>query len=168
MKQPTDSKGRFARIYDPAVVWPDILNQICRGVSLGRAIETSGMSYDLAKRQLAADPVLRAEYDKAVQERGDYLAEEIVDLSDEMPPADLPKELVTAWVNRQRLRVDARKWTASRLRPRVWGERMEVSVSHTQISITQALKEAEARLIDADQYEDVLLAINGTTRSVKA
>jgi hypothetical protein len=76
------------------------------------------------------------------------LADELVDLSDEMPPADLDPQLINAWVNRQRLRIDARKWTASKLRPKQWGDRVDVSVTHTQISIVSALREAEARLID--------------------
>jgi hypothetical protein len=65
-----------------------------------------------------------------------------------MPPADLDPQLINAWVNRQRLRIDARKWTASKLRPKQWGDRIDVAVTHTQISITQALESAEARLID--------------------
>jgi hypothetical protein len=65
-----------------------------------------------------------------------------------MPPADLDPQLINAWVNRQRLRIDARKWTASKLRPKQWGDRVDVNVTQTQISITTALKDAEARLID--------------------
>jgi hypothetical protein len=47
-----------------------------------------------------------------------------------------------------KIRIDTRKWTAAKLRPKQWGERIDVAVTHTQISISQALKEAEARLID--------------------
>jgi hypothetical protein len=65
-----------------------------------------------------------------------------------MPPADLDPQLINAWVNRQRLRIDARKWTASKLRPKQWGDKIDVSVTHTQISINEALRSAESRLLD--------------------
>jgi hypothetical protein len=46
------------------------------------------------------------------------------------------------------LRVHAREWTASKLRPRVYGPQIDVSVQHTQISILAALEMAEKRVID--------------------
>jgi hypothetical protein len=74
-----------------------------------------------------------------------------------MPPPDLDPQLINAWVNRQRLRIDARKWTAAKLRPKQWGDKIDVSVTHTQISITSALKEAEDRLKDRliDNVSDI-------------
>ncbi len=133
-------------LYDKSIVWPDILSQIANGASLARAINKCGMSYDLAKRHLRADPVLRQEYEEAVENRGDFLAEEIILLADESLPEGLQGRDASAWVQLQRLRVDARKWTSSRLRPRVWGERIDVSLTNTQISITQALEAAHQRL----------------------
>ncbi len=160
MKQQTDSKGQFMTVYDKSVVWPDILSQIANGASLARAIGKCGMSYDLAKRHLRADPTLRQEYEDAVANRGDFLAEEIISIADELLPEGLQGRDASAWAQVQKLRIDARKWTSSRLRPRVWGERIEV-LTHTQISITQALEAANARLntIDMeplDRHENIL------------
>jgi hypothetical protein len=70
-----------------------------------------------------------------------------------MPPLDLDPALINAWVNRQRLRIDARKWSAAKLRPKQWGDKIDVSVTHTQISIVQALEQAEARLLDVTDIE---------------
>lgn len=127
-------------------VWPQILERISAGKSLVSATKAVNMPYAVAMYHLRTNPDLQARYRAAIEERGDYLADELVDLSDEMPPEELPQELINAWVNRQRLRIDARKWTAAKLRPKQWGDRVDVSVTHTSISITQALEQAEQRL----------------------
>jgi hypothetical protein len=134
-------------------VWPKILERITEGKSLMSATKEAQMSYSTAMYQLRNNPELQNKYREATAERGDYLADELVDLSDEMPPADLDPALINAWVNRQRLRIDARKWSASKLRPKQWGDRVDVSVTHTQISIVQALEQAEARLLDVTDIE---------------
>jgi hypothetical protein len=136
-------------------VWPTMLERITEGKSLMSATKEAKMSYATAMYQLRNNPELQKRYRSAIEERGDYLADELVDLSDEMPPADLDPQLINAWVNRQRLRIDARKWTASKLRPKQWGDRVDVSVTHTQISITQALESAEARLIENNDITDI-------------
>jgi len=44
-----------------------------------------------------------------------------------------------------KLRVHAREWTASKLRPRVYGDKIDLSVQHTQITVLAALERAEQR-----------------------
>ena len=129
-------------------VWPKILDKISEGKSLVSAVKLCQVPYAVAKYQLRVNAALHTKYKAAIEERGDYLADELVDLSDEMPPEGLDPQLINAWVNRQRLRIDARKWSAAKLRPKQWGDKIDVSVTHTQISITQALREAEGRLIE--------------------
>ena len=141
-------KGINNPAFTERVIWPQILEKISSGQSLVSAVKALKMPYATAKWQLRNNESLRSEYHKAIEERGDYLADELVDLSDEMPPADLDPALINAWVNRQRLRIDARKWSAAKLRPKQWGDKIDVSVTHTQISITTALKDAEARLLN--------------------
>jgi len=51
-------------------------------------------------------------------------------------------------VQHLRIKIDVLKWTVSKLRPRIYGERIDVSVTHIQISITSALEMAEKRVID--------------------
>jgi hypothetical protein len=141
-------KGLYNPKYTEREVWPVILERISGGQSLMGAVKAMKIPYATVKHQLRHNEELKKKYYEAIEERGDYLADELVDLSDEMPPADLDPQLINAWVNRQRLRIDARKWTASKLRPKQWGDRVDVNVTQTQISITTALKDAEARLID--------------------
>lgn len=59
------------------------------------------------------DDDLADKYARAREAQADYYADEIVQISDtEEDP------------NRARVRIDARKWTAGKLRPRVYGDRV--------------------------------------------
>jgi hypothetical protein len=53
---------------------------------------------------------------------------------------------MSAWVQHLRVKIDVLKWTASKLKPRTWGDRIEMSVTDNRISITEALLMAETRL----------------------
>lgn len=128
-------------------VWPAILNAIANGQSLSSILRREGMpSYSWAKLQPRTDPDLRKQYDQALEDRGDRLAEELIELAFTKLPDDLDGRAQSAWVQHLRVKIDVLKWTASKLRPRVYGERLDVSVTNTQISITQALELAEARV----------------------
>lgn len=62
---------------------------------------------------------------------------------------------MSAWVQQLKLCVHAREWTASKLRPRVYGQQLDVSVQHTQISILAALELAQKRVIAAGLSDDL-------------
>lgn len=79
---------------------------------------------------------------------GKLRVDDIIALADSEPPAHLEGPALSAWVQQLKLRVHAREWTAAKLRPRVYGEKIDVSVQHTQISVLAALERAEKRLID--------------------
>lgn len=73
-------------------------------------------------------------YRQAKEDQADTLADEIIAIADSVKdagPADSAK------VNAARLRVDARKWVAAKLKPKVYGDRVEaaltgaVTVEHT-------------------------------------
>jgi hypothetical protein len=66
-------------------------------------------------------------YTRARDEQADTLADEIHALADE-PPAEIVDDkgisrVDGGWVTWQRNRVDARKWVASKLKPKKYGER---------------------------------------------
>lgn len=141
--------------YDPAKIWPEILERIANGESLASALKKPGMpSYALAKIHLRSDPALREAYDQAVQDRAAFLAEELIELADTPIPDDLDPASRSAWVQHLRVRLDTRKWIASRVYRQVYGDRVELSVSHNQISITGALQAANDRVLTID-HDDV-------------
>jgi hypothetical protein len=134
----------------PAEVWPQVLGYIASGDALSTALKRldPAPSYTWAKVQLRTNPDLQSAYRAAIEDRADTLADDIIALADSEPPAHLEGTALSAWVQQLKLRVHAREWTASKLRPRVYGEKIDVSVQHTQISVLAALERAEQRVIE--------------------
>ena len=138
--------------FDPTKVWPVILNDIANGVSLASALRKPGMpSYALAKLHLRSDRALREAYDQAVMDRAAFLAEELIEMADTPIPEGLDPVSRSAWVQHLRVRLDTRKWIASRVYRQVYGDRVDVSVTQTRISITEALEAANSRVLTLDQ-----------------
>jgi len=120
-----------------------------------------------AKHQTTAQPVLRAvadspalaeHYDRARAAVIERLADEVMELAD-APVPKLDNGATDPGLVRQRqLQVDTRKWFLSKLAPKVYGDRLDVSVSDNRISISGALLAAQSRLAlmhDAAQVQDV-------------
>ena len=131
-------------------IWPQVLAHIASGDALSTALQRldAPPSYSWAKMQLRQNPELQSAYRAAIEDRADALADDIIALADSEPPAHLEGAALSAWVQQLKLRVHAREWTASKLRPRVYGQQIDVSVQHTQISVLAALEMAEKRVID--------------------
>ena len=142
--------------YDKSAIWPKILERIANGQSLASALRYPGMpSYALAKIHLRSDPQLRQAYDQAVEDRAAFLAEELIELADEPIPEGLDPASRSAWVQNKRVMLDVRKWIASRVYRKVYGDRVDVAVNTNGISITKALEGAQQRLtIDMEERED--------------
>jgi len=133
--------------YKPAKVWPEILEAIANGKSLASALRKPGMpSYALAKLHLRSNPSLREAYESAVRDRADFMAEGLLDLAAEPIPKELDPASRSAWVQNKRVQIDAIKWVASRTFRQSWGDRVDLTVSHDQISITKALEDANNRM----------------------
>lgn len=54
--------------------------------------------------------------------------------------------MASAWVQQKRMQVDARKWIASKLKPRTYGDRIDMTVRDERISVIDALEAAKARV----------------------
>jgi hypothetical protein len=135
--------------YDPERIWPTILESIANGASLASALRKPGMpSYALAKLHLRTNPALKEAYEQAVQDRAAFLAEELIEMADTPIPEGLDPASRSAWVQHLRVRLDTRKWIASRVYRQVYGDRVDVEVNHTRISISAALEAADQRIID--------------------
>lgn len=131
--------------------WQLITEQMSSGKSLYTALKADGMpSYHAVMLMLRKSPEFRTMYEKAIEDRADRLAEEILELADEEMPAHLEGPMASAWVQQKRMQVDARKWVASKLKPKMYGDRIDVSVTDTRISVMDALKEAKQRVLKDD------------------
>lgn len=133
-------------------VWAEICKQISTGKSITSTLKQPGMpSYQCAMLMIRNNAEFRAMYEKATESRADRLAEEIIELADEEMPAHLEGPMASAWVQQKRMQVDARKWVASKLYAKRYGDKIDVSVTDTRISVMDALKEAKQRVLTDDR-----------------
>lgn len=116
--------------YNP-MVGDAICERIAEGESL-RAIcrDDSMPSIATVFRWLAGNPNFSEQYAHAREEQAETLADEIVSIADEVAVVasqdgeDVSLALDATAVARNRLRVDARKWVASKLKPKKYGDKM--------------------------------------------
>lgn len=105
---------------------------IVTGKSLVSACKSVKIGYSTAKDWLVAHEDFAASYARACEERADYLADEIIGLSDEKPKETLNKAgakvIDSAWVTNQKNKIDARKWIAAKLKPKKYGDKINLDV----------------------------------------
>ncbi len=96
-------------------------------------------------------PEFSAQYADAKRFQAELLAEEIIDIADDVTYDTLLKTdkegndyeaCNSEWINRSRLRVDSRKWVASKLLPKIYGEKTTTEATVT-IRHEDLLKELE-------------------------
>jgi hypothetical protein len=81
-------------------------------------------------RWINEDVPLRERYDRAIAARADLYAEQIAAIADEEPPFEqtqFGKKRDAAHVAWQKNRIDARKWLASKLVPKKYGDRTVIA-----------------------------------------
>ena len=114
-----------------------LADSICEHIAGGKSLvswckaEEGRPSYTSVMRWLEANESFRENYARARQDQADYLAEEIVQIADDGLNDTYTDEEGNERTNqdviaRSRLRVDARKWYASKLAPKKYGDKMAV------------------------------------------
>jgi hypothetical protein len=95
-------------------------------------------------------------YARAREDQSDTLADQIMEIGDEVPmmvitdeDGKVTKRMDPAGINRNRLRVDARKWIAAKLKPRKYGDRQ----------ILAGDKEAPIEVVHSTVLDDTILNI---------
>lgn len=121
---------------------------VSEGLSLRKACLRTGLDAARFLRAVDADPELAKQYARARQALLDKMADEILELADAPVPVLDNGATDNALVRQRQLQVDTRKWFLSKLAPKIYGDRLDVSVSDTRISISGALQAAKARLVD--------------------
>jgi hypothetical protein len=107
--------------------------RIAEGESLRKICEDDEMPDRVTiYRWLAADPDFCNQYTRAREDQADTLADEIIAIADEQPEviavldrhgALIEHKLDNAFLQWQKNRIDARKWTAMKLKPKKYGDR---------------------------------------------
>jgi len=106
-------------------------------------------------RWLEAKPELRQKYARAKEQQAEFMADQILAISDDGEADRIERvneqgkpytQLDHENINRSRLRVDARKWLASKLAPKKYGDRLELAGDANNpitISIAEVLRQRE-------------------------
>lgn len=101
---------------------PAIVAEVCRlirgGELVKNACKTVGITPDQVRDWCGTDQELSALYARARDEQAHAIAEQAIAIADEKCASIVEAQ-------RNRLRVDTRKWLASKIAPRYYGERIE-------------------------------------------
>lgn len=94
---------------------------ITDGGSLRKWCKQTGVAPMTVYRWMGESALFREQYARAHEDRTDTLAEEMIDISDEVAGTDS-----IAAVQAAKLRIETRKWIAAKLKPQKWGDRQVV------------------------------------------
>lgn len=138
-----NTKGR------PSDYTPEIGHEICQnmieGKSLARVCKDLGINYrtvfNWLKDNNKAD--FLQQYIRAREERADYLADDILDIADD----------ITLQADDRRIRIDARKWYAGKLKPKAYGDKIQQEHSGS-IGLSGILKELDGSSSDLPSDQD--------------
>lgn len=116
-KQAKGKPGRPRLAFDQKVA-DRICGALSEGVSLRRVCKTAGVpGRKIVRKWLDENVLFSAQYARARKQGIEHHIEEIIDLADTATPEN---------AHVVRLRVDTRKWLASKVLPKVYGDRLEV------------------------------------------
>jgi hypothetical protein len=78
-----------------------------------------------------------AQYTRAKEEQADLMCEEMLEIADDGTNdtmiTDFGLKENKEWTNRSRLRVETRKWLASKLKPKKYGEKLDVTSGNEKL-----------------------------------
>lgn len=99
----------------------EIQNAICTKIALGQSLKSIIDGGNMPDRQtvynwLFDDVTFFDNYARAREAQADYYADEVPYIADTEPDP-----------NKARVRIDARKWAAGKLKPKVYGDKLDIS-----------------------------------------
>lgn len=120
----------------PSLYTPELAERICEMMAAGKSLpdicENDGMPHPASiYRWLRSEPEFCELYAQARERQADKYFDEITSIADDSrndTQVDEDGNIIVNhdYINRARLRVDARKWVAARLAPKKYGDRQEV------------------------------------------
>ena len=113
----------------------EIANQICSIISTShKSLRTVsrdvGVDVSNILRWINDNKEFREQYTRAKEEQADYLVEEMIDISEHTEEDHTPFTGANV-IQRDRLRVETRKWIASKLKPKKYGDKLDIE--HTVV-----------------------------------
>jgi hypothetical protein len=118
-KQIAEKKNEFVRLIADGLAWREICKQL----------ETSSATF---RAWLNDDDEFQKRYARATEQRADAIFEDMLDIADDGSRDYEANDDGGIVVNhdhiaRARLRIDARKWMLAKMRPKKYGDKLELS-----------------------------------------
>ncbi len=132
----------------PTTYTNEIGNSICAIIassskSMKTICEELNISIGTVLEWLSSNKEFSELYAKAKEQQADYLAEEILDIADngrnDFMVTKFGVQENKEVTNRSRLRVDTRKWIASKLKPKKYADRIDHTNAGEKFEATQVL-----------------------------
>jgi hypothetical protein len=114
-------------IAEREIIAQQVFNEMRKGLSAYKACLKVGVPQGTFNGWLNEDAALAEDYARAREELHEFIAAEIIAIADAPVPSNEKGGVDPGAIQKQRLQVDARKWLLSKLAPKKWGDKIEVS-----------------------------------------
>lgn len=125
MAKQVKRRDLYARLDQLGIDW------LCAELDAGRSVraisEGLGATATAVLKWLDREPGRMRQYQLTRQALADAIVDELITIADEPVPIGLDGRMDPAAVNEKRLRIDTRKWIATKFRPSVYGDKVEVT-----------------------------------------
>jgi len=155
--RPTDYSEKIASEICTRLTQGEPLVQMCRDEHLPHV--------STIYRWLARHPDFCDTYARAREEQADTLADQIVQIADERPEVNpiidsktgelIRIELSSSYIAWQKNRIEARKWTAMKLRPKKYGDKLELGGDPNNPLKFEVKVEAEQNLAELVKHAEL-------------
>lgn len=140
----------------PSEYSPEVADQIClwvaKGKSLNKYCKEFGIGIETIYRWLRTNDTFRERYGQAHDDRADLLADEVIDMLDEVDGKTVTFEMLALL----KLKADTRRWMAAKLKPGKWGERQVVQHDHGGVQINIGIPRMSDRIEVVEKIEPPL------------
>lgn len=121
----------------PSMYTQEIADFICERIADGESLRNICLGDEMPCRSsvfkwLNENKSFSDQYARAREAQADHMADEILAIADETDRDTIDTEggerANNEWIARSRLRVDARKWLASKMAPKKYGDKLDVGI----------------------------------------
>ena len=141
----------------PSKYTDKLADKICQMIAEGQSVRSICAKKDMISMQtffrwLRENDKFREQYARACEERSYMHAEDIIEIADNATNDYMEKLEGDGYifnsenVQRSRLRIDTRKWLMSKLNPKVYGDKLDMTTNGNDIGVTLSASQAEQLL----------------------
>ena len=141
----------------PSKYTDKLADKICQMIAQGQSVRSICTKKDMISMQtffrwLRENDKFREQYARACEERSYMHAEDIIEIADNATNDYMEKLEGDGYifnsenVQRSRLRIDTRKWLMSKLNPKVYGDKLDMTTNGNDIGVTLSASQAEQLL----------------------